>query len=491
MHYLVEYPMGKQRMENHLKQMILNMKYEYEEGRVSAMGLCGAVIQKLPLPLLEENTQLLFLPLVLQLANDESKVCREKITECISFLLKRLSTKLLLSLYEYAVRWLAGKDKQLSQISVQIFGFYVDNRLDFMKRGNRLEELTNCLHLCLVNEIGSIENTSILLGKEWEMSYFCLLCIEKLNNQSSNIISKKTELWVELIKFLVHPHPWIKQTSSRIIWSYISELDAHTLVQTFSGEKKSFLVEVPGPLFQIARNLCRQLGDDEEKQVEAISTLAIRSLTWVIKAMHSHPALCFNEEYKKECDPKNDLDGNDEKVTTTTLSNPVAWLMTRLSHIAKLQGVKRRETIFKCFAAFASSCDAHILSPHLELILQPLNRVLTETKSQHDHNLKRVNNTSIESEPIISLTKDVLDILEEKCGTELFLNAYSIVKTKAKQKRDFRKQAIAVENVHDPQAAAKRRIFKQQKEKNRRKRRVEERKSSRGVFGKKFRHTDH
>jgi len=73
MMHFIGYPMGKERTENHLKQIVLNIKYEYDDGRLSALGLVNVMIQKLPVPLLEEYTQFFFLPLILQLVNDESK----------------------------------------------------------------------------------------------------------------------------------------------------------------------------------------------------------------------------------------------------------------------------------------------------------------------------------------------------------------------------------------------------------------------------------
>ena len=65
--------MGKPRMDNHLHQVVSNTKYEYEEGRLSATELLYSVIQKFPLPVLEGHSQFFFLPLVLQLVNDDSK----------------------------------------------------------------------------------------------------------------------------------------------------------------------------------------------------------------------------------------------------------------------------------------------------------------------------------------------------------------------------------------------------------------------------------
>jgi U3 small nucleolar RNA-associated protein 20 len=47
--YLLDYPMGTQRLDNHLQQIVLNLKYEYEEGRLSAVDLLFFCYTKAPL----------------------------------------------------------------------------------------------------------------------------------------------------------------------------------------------------------------------------------------------------------------------------------------------------------------------------------------------------------------------------------------------------------------------------------------------------------
>jgi U3 small nucleolar RNA-associated protein 20 len=84
------------------------------------------------------------MPLVLQLVNDESKTCRETISKCIMALLKRLSIHVLQSLREYALWWstVEGREgQQLRRTSIQLFGIFIEARLDFMKRADRLEEV--------------------------------------------------------------------------------------------------------------------------------------------------------------------------------------------------------------------------------------------------------------------------------------------------------------------------------------------------------------
>jgi len=281
MMYFITYPMGKERIENHLKQIILNIKYEYEDGRLSALGLVNVVIQKLPIPLLEEYTQFFFLPLILQLLNDESKKCRKTVAECISKLLKRISVQLLSSLYDYGIRWFdaGGKDaQQLRRTSAQLFGIFFEARIDFMKRNNRIDELISHLHKYLDMEIRSIDNANVLLGKQWEMCYFCLQSLDKLNEQVPEITWKYTDVWKCCVKLLIHPHPWVQLTSSKIIQSHLSRLDLSKIGVKEGHSLPSFLVDIPGSLFEITRNLCYQLNAGEEKQIEIISPLAIKNL---------------------------------------------------------------------------------------------------------------------------------------------------------------------------------------------------------------------
>ena len=88
---------------------MLNAKYEHKEGRMSAIRLISALLDRLPLDLVDEEVQLMFLPLVLQLVNDDSEECRESVSECLKRLICRISGSVAFSLYEYILRWHEGE----------------------------------------------------------------------------------------------------------------------------------------------------------------------------------------------------------------------------------------------------------------------------------------------------------------------------------------------------------------------------------------------
>lgn len=444
--YLVDYPMSKHRLEQHIRQMMLNTKYEYQEGRMSAIGLVLSIIEKLPIPLLSDFSQLFFLPLVLQLVNDDSQECRELVAKCIGRLLTRSEGDSVQALYNYTLRWSQGSGP-LVRTSLQVFGLFVDSNAEHLNRGGTIPELVKCL--------------SDFLGQasqEWEVTYFSLICLEKLMRVKPDFMSKQDVVWDAVIDCLARPHPWVKRVSSRMISSYLSELD----LDTFGRDPSSFLVTHPGSLFEIASSVCTHIAAEEVDLHDELAKQSIKTLTWTIQAMHKCPHLCFSPEEEA---------GN---------RNPVKWLITRLSHIAKPKGPKRRKIVFKCFAAFASFGGVSLILPYVELMLEPLLRAETEADNRRD----AAGNIQMSDES--ALAKDVLQLIEETCDNEKdFLSIFAAVKSKARDKRDHRKQEITTQAVVDPQAAAERKIKKNELEKNRRKRKVDDSRINRGGKAKK------
>jgi hypothetical protein len=446
--YLLDYPMGEERFEQHLKQVVANINYEYQEGRMSALNLMSLVIERLPEELLEKQSQLLFLPLVLQFVNDDSKECREAVSKCLVLLLTRSSTEVLQSLHDYTVRW-SKHSGPLRIASLQVFGIFVESCSGFIK-GNghasfwiqRLQELLQETHA------------------EWEIPYFSLKCVEKLGQNFEPELSQQAELWTGIIERLIDSHPWVKLASSRNLQQFF-----------VTGISDDVLNDNPGMLFEITRNFCFQLNVNEEEQSEELSDLAIKTLTLVLPIMKERPHLCFAK------DSKHVEEGRD----------PVYWLMRRLSEIAKPKGRKRRMAVFKCFAAFTARHN-EIVAPHMDLALEPLHRASVEASNELDnpsvYHKKDPGSEEVTTES--SLARDVLQLLEETSSTpEVFLKAYASVKTRARDKKEQRKVESKAEAVNDPMAAAQRKIQKQQREKGRKKRRVEDRRQERGAVKKR------
>lgn len=452
--------MSEGRLEQHLKQVILNIKYEYAEGRLSAISLLSSIIQKLPQPVLEQQCQLFFLPLTLQLANDDAQECREAIAKCLGKLLQRLDTDMLQSLYDYTERW-SQQEGALRRTSIQLYGIFLESSVDFLKRGDTASSLLARLEQILKDAADDKE--------EWEVTYFALVCLEKVALAFADLLEQTNTIWPLIIKSLIKDHPWIRLASSRIVNAYLSDTDIDAVCDKGS---QSFLVQNSGALFEIARNLCYQLNSDEQEQDDDLTALATKSLPWILQAATQHPSLCYTDK-DKASEKKRD---------------PVMWILTRMSNMVRSRGTRRRQAVYTCFAAFGSVCPA-VITPHLELLLEPLHRSEVETRNELEipallMKQDRLDNDAVTQESL--LAKDVLHLLEEHCQEQdYFLQSYAAVKKRARDKKDRRVNEKKTQAIVDPEGAANRRIHKQEGEKKRRKKRKDERRVVRGGVAKR------
>jgi U3 small nucleolar RNA-associated protein 20 len=70
--FLLDYPQGKGRLRNHMTFLAKNLSYVHESGRKSVMELLSAIIQKFEVTLIREYADMLFVALVMVIANDDS-----------------------------------------------------------------------------------------------------------------------------------------------------------------------------------------------------------------------------------------------------------------------------------------------------------------------------------------------------------------------------------------------------------------------------------
>ena len=451
--YLLDYPMSEDRFVEHLKQIVANIGYEHADGRLSAIELLTAVIEKMPEALLQHHAQLLFLPQVLQLVNDEAKECREAVSNCLSTLLRRCSNEVLNSFHNYAARWSAGEGP-MKVAALQVFAIFVESCEAFAR---------TCAPVWLERLTSLIKVPS----QDWEVTYFSLICVEKLAKMDVSLLHQDSELWPCTVERMIDTHPWIKLASCRVVQNL------------FESEEPVTLARFPGALFDIVRNVCFQMNVEEDEQHEEISTMAVKTLTKALPVMNHRPELCFADESPH-----------------AGLRDPVAWLLRRLSGIAKPKGRHRRMTVYKCFAAFCKIHASVVLNDqeekrrrlYLEHMLEPLHRSNLETRNELENPAVMHKPSSVEVEEEMtesSLARDVLQMIEEGSMPEDFLSAYAVVKTRARDKKEQRKTQMKAEAVQDPAAAVERKTKKHVQERDRKKRRVEDRRLDRGAVKKR------
>jgi U3 small nucleolar RNA-associated protein 20 len=415
---------------------MLNLKYEYNDGRVSAIRLASILIDKLPSEALDQDAQLMFLPLVLQMNNDDSEECRESVSRCLLKLVDRVSVAVANSFHEYLLRWHKGDNPLLRRASLQLFGIFVEGRKEVLKFTDI--SVTSILE-CLLISLSAKDD-------DWEEHYFGLVSLEKvLTNLPSERINQDDRLWAAVISELSHSHLWVKLVASRLISKQLHNMDPTNI------DNKSFLATRKGSLFDIAKSMCGHFGlnDNGNDTWNQLSKLAIKSLVWIARAVKNHADLFFATDA---------LQGES--------GSPLEWLMTCLSNVARPKGSVRRQSIYKCFAAIQQATP---LTEYLHLMLEPLHRSTLEAAGTKDYMGHE------KSSEEADLAKEVMHLLEEAYD-ESFVQALAQVKLRARDRKDVRKTNESLSGN---------KVQKQVRERQRRKRRVEERRDERGGIAKK------
>lgn len=463
--FLLNYRMTDERFEQELKQAILNVGYEYSDGRLSALNLVNLIVAKLPGELLDKKAQVIFLPLTVQLANDTSDECRRAVATCIKSLIGRVSVEICQSLFEYVSRWTRSTEKLLCRTALQLYRLFLEASPNFCQRREIVSQLVLTFETVL-DQFGD---------NDWEVIYFVLVSLEKYSSDSGMdpLDGKHESLSSAVLGGLIHEHAWVQLVSSRLLWAHLNKHNP----TCFHGKKGSpTFLKNNRALFNVGRNLCgilAQIPEESgpEKESELLTTV-VKSLTWTLTAMEKFPSLCFTSD-----------SGDEEK-------SPTRWVLKRLSVIAKPKFAGRRQAVFKCYASFLTSGPENAIKDNLGCILEPLHRVELESNNDTSSSQWQRDRQPTTLSPEAELAQEVLQMLEAKFDSA-FLEAYGAIRRKAKANKEERKRQEKVQAARDPKLAAQQKIQKQAREKERRKRRVEERRRDRGASAKRSRHTSH
>jgi U3 small nucleolar RNA-associated protein 20 len=92
MQFLLTYPLGEKRLQQHLDALIANLNYEYEPGRLALLNVMYAIFGRFPQAVIQPRLEYFTLPLVAQMINDDSKQCRSRAAEVLSAIIKSVDS---------------------------------------------------------------------------------------------------------------------------------------------------------------------------------------------------------------------------------------------------------------------------------------------------------------------------------------------------------------------------------------------------------------
>ncbi|KAI0644852.1 armadillo-type protein [Trametes meyenii] len=479
--FLLDYPQGKGRLKNQMTFLVKNLSYVYESGRKSVMELLGAAISKFETSLVQEYADLLFVGLVMVIANDESAKCREMAAELIKSLLARLETAQRNIILSHVHSWaLQHTQPQLTRVSAQLYGLILDCLKEDASPyvSSMLEDMNGVLRRCAssledasatneVDEDVDVTNTS----SQWQTSYHALLLFSKALRDRPDLIQREDSVhWPSVTTLLLFPHAWVRTASCRLL----GLLYAAAPISAPSSELAS-----PSPLShlgmkEVAAKLSLQLKSDNLD--EALSLQVVKNLFHIGKSFYAIALLTHNAAVEDDQESSDDEHSeDDEGVTVSGSDHPLPWLFSKLSYQTRSALIHRRSksaflpnwsqqpaAVLKWFAAMVSYMEAVDVERFLMHILSPLYRIVEDDtiRDQYMDDLK-------------TLAIELQDLVQNKVGTTKFGYVYNNIRQKVLTLRRDRRTARVIQNSTHPAAAAKRKLYRNTAKKESRKRKNE------------------
>jgi U3 small nucleolar RNA-associated protein 20 len=337
--FLLDYPQGKGRLRNQMAFFAKNISYVHESGRTSVMELLDAVITKFQVNLVREYADLLFVALVMVVANDDSAKCREMAAHLIKNLFMRLDEDHRNVVVSHLHSWASqNAQPQLRWVSAQVSGFIVDvAQIEVLRHVSViLGDLKASLHYsATVTSIDEDEDDSRMdVELEWQLPYHSLTVLAKILRVFPTFANQDDKVeWNLVVAHLLFPHAWVRTAACRLLGLLFSIAPVALSQPDLPDDHP---LSKPG-MTDVAKKLSQQLKSDHLDEV--LSLQIVKNLFYLGKCFHLFPV---DEGFANE--PALALFENESSSEDKFkhLNNPLPWLFSKLSYQIKSGHIARR-----------------------------------------------------------------------------------------------------------------------------------------------------
>ncbi|PSC76593.1 small subunit processome component 20-like protein [Micractinium conductrix] len=520
--FLLDYPLGEKRLQEHLQFLLTNAGYEHESGREAALDMLTVVLTKFPEALVSQWAEMIFLPLVARLVNDPSSKCRAMVGAALAVLLRRASAPRRDRLVQYCQQWLAGGDARLNRAAAQSLGIMAEvEGAGFARRvpavlpllgdllASRAE--TDAAAAEAAADAAPGEGDDLLSAAPgWQEAYYCLLLLQRLLECAAAQLAWATgapaqRCWSGAQALLLHRHQWVRKASGRLVGAGLAAPGVGAPWLEASGA---------GAAGALALSFFRQL--DSEAADEALAGQSVKCLVFLCTHMHddddaagklplplrpsggsvggaanggaangdaaANGAAAEHEEEEEEEklqeEPAGGSEGEEEEEEggsgdeeeVAADADEVAAEASAAEEAAAgsltLRGLVRRMVRVAEDKTFAKQMQR---GAALRFIAAVASRLGAERAQPFlpllMRPLYRITEPGAAGNPpeVTSLADEIVAHLRTLVGADAMLAAYNQAREAVRRQRGERKRKAALQTLVDPEAAAKRRIRKQQR----------------------------
>ena len=223
--FLLTYPLGPKRLQQHLNFFVTNLAYPVAHGRLSLLELMHDTVGRLPLEVLRRQAELLLLPLTTRLVNDADHECRVAVGRVVRRLLQRTcvaegsdaeAAKAREKLFVLLRTWYGdAAPSALGRAAAQVAGLAVE------ALGTGATNLATKLVPLLMSSCAAAAGEAGKAGggDHWQTLYYSLKAFEKLASlQPALLTSEESQpMWGSMSALLLHSHGWVRNAAGRLL----------------------------------------------------------------------------------------------------------------------------------------------------------------------------------------------------------------------------------------------------------------------------------
>lgn len=340
--FLLDYPQGKGRLRNQMTFLAKNLSYVHESGRKSVMELLSAILVKFDPTLIREYSDILFVALVLVIANDESSKCREMASELVKNLFARLEEPQRRVVIMHVHSWASQRAQpQLARVSSQVYGILIDHL-----QGEVVPYATSILedlNAILESTSKSLEHSeaedhaAMDVDIEWQIPYHALNALSKLLRAYPELTTRDDKVsWPSVVTLLLFPHAWVRTAACRLLGMLFAAVPA-------AIPRKDLDDSSPFSLFgmeDVAKKLCLQLRS--EHLDGPLSLQVVKNLFYIGKCFSMLDTVSSAEEEPDSDEEDAEEEEDVEQAGGSRRRHPLSWLFSKLSYQARSAHITRR-----------------------------------------------------------------------------------------------------------------------------------------------------
>ncbi|XP_043723794.1 small subunit processome component 20 homolog [Telopea speciosissima] len=477
--FLLDYYLDEKRLHQHLDYVIDSLSYEHSFGREAALEMLHAIIIKFPKSTIDEEANVLFFKLVVCLANDHDYKVRSMVGAVIKLLIGRISQQSVVPILKYTLSWYMGDKQNLWSAAAQVLGLLVEAlKKRFQRHINKILPVTknilkSAFDVVRDKQLDYSDEGTILF---WKEAYYSLVMLEKMLLQFPELHLKRdlqVSIWKAIREFLLHPHMWLRNISSRLVALYFAAASEASQANKEKSKQQNLLLMKPSTLFEIAVSLCCQLK--AQLTDDSANNILTQNLVFTICGVHSlvgqrdcmdlqsfwsslkrREQGCFLESLhllgsRKERDMFVSLTfttkhQGDQDSIENLQSLLVSPLLKRMGKIALQMEDIQMKIVFNAFRMISSQIGQEGSQHYAFHMLLPLYKVCEGFTGK------------VITDDVKQLAEEVRENIQRQLGNESFVRVYNEIRRTLKAKRDKRKQEEKLMAVINPMRNAKRKL---------------------------------